>query len=157
MKRILLYIGILGLLTAAPVERSDIGKLRPVQVVSVYKENNWTVMETDTKDKGYGGTAQQALRNLKETSNGVIYLDTADYLLVTKDTVDAVEELQQELKDNVKLCMIAKPVDLGDVSEYLGVHGGLPKLKAWAKGTELPVLTTFADSLIFLKKVENSA
>ena len=157
MKRVLIYIGILAALIAAPVKSSDIGKLRPVQVVSVYKENVWTVLETDTEDKGYGGTVQQALQNLKDTSNGIIYLDTADYLLLTKDTEHAAEQLRQALKENVQVCMTAGSVDLKKASQYLSAHGDLPKLKHWAEGAELPVLSAFGDSLIFLKKVENSA
>ena len=153
----MLYMVILAALFAAPVRSSDIGKLRPVQVVSVYKENNWVVMETDTEDKGYGGTVTQALKNLKDTSNGIIYLDTAEYLLLTKDTENMAEELRQVLKDKVRLCMAAKDIDLAEASQYLSIHGDLPKLKAWKEGTELPVLGTFGDSLIFLKKVENRA
>ena len=138
---------------AVPIEPSDIGKLRPVQVVSVYKENAWVVMETDTGDKGFGSTAQQALQNLKDTSTGVIYLDTAEYLLLSKDTVDAAEELRKELKSSVRLCLAAKQVDMVEAAKFLGVHGSLPKLKDWEKDTELPVLSTFGNSLIFLKKV----
>jgi len=157
MKRVLLYIGILALVIVAPVKTMDIGKLRPVQIVSVYKEDNWTVIETDTEDKGIGGTARQALQNMKDTSEGVIYLDTADFLLITKDTEDAAEELAAELKPSVRLCMATKIDDLQKAASYLQTHGELPKLKAWKKGTELPVLSTFGESLIFLKKVENRA
>ena len=156
MKRILIYIGILALLLAAPVESSDIGKLRPVQVVSVYQENTWVVMETDTDDRGYGSTALQALQNLKDTSNGIIYLDTAEYLLLSKDTMGAAEQLRKELKDNVRLCIAAEPLDLAEVSQYLSVQGELPKLKNWSQGQKLPVISTFGGSLIFLKKVENN-
>ena len=157
MKRIILYIGILAAMLAAPVEPADIGKLRPVQVVSIYKENDWIIMKTDTEDRGMGGTAKQALQNLKDTSSGIIYLDTAEYLLLTKDTQDAVEELRDELKDSVRLCMTAKQVDLVESAKYLNVHGWLPKLEDWKKDMELPVLSTFGDSLIFLKIVENNA
>ena len=152
MKRILCYTAILAIMLALPVEKADVGNLRPVQVVAIYKENNWFVMETDTEDKGYGGTPEQALQNLKDTSSGIIYLDTAEYLLLTKDTLDAAEELRQELKNSVRLCMTAKPVDLTEVAEYLSVHGNLPKLKAWGKDQELPVLSVFGDSLIFFEK-----
>ena len=152
MKRIILYIGILAAMLAAPVEPADIGKLRPVQVVSIYKENDWIIMKTDTEDRGMGGTAKQALQNLKDTSSGIIYLDTAEYLLLTKDTQDAVEELRDELKDSVRLCMTAKQVDLVESAKYLNVHGWLPKLEDWKKDMELPVLSTFGDSLIFFEK-----
>ena len=72
MRRIILYIGILALIVAAPVKPMDIEKLRPVQIVSVYKQSDWTVIETDTGDKGIGGTARQALQNMKDTSEGII-------------------------------------------------------------------------------------
>ena len=157
MKRIILYIGILALVIAAPVKPMNIGNLRPVQIVSVYKENGWTVIETDTQDKGIGGTARQALQNMKDTSDGVIYLDTADYLLLTKDTEEAVVELYGNLKASVRLCMESGVTDLKKAVSYLRTHGELPKLKEWKKGAELPLLSTFGDSLIFLKKVENNA
>ena len=157
MRRIILYIGILALIVAAPVKPMDIEKLRPVQIVSVYKQSDWTVIETDTGDKGIGGTARQALQNMKDTSEGIIYLDTAEYLLVTKQTEEATRELIAELKLSVRMCMTTGVEDLKQAVLYLKAHGGLPKLKAWVKGAELPVLSTFGDSLIFLKKVENNA
>ena len=157
MRRIILYIGILALIVAAPVKPMDIEKLRPVQIVSVYKQSDWTVIETDTGDKGIGGTARQALQNMKDTSEGIIYLDTAEYLLVTKQTEEATRELIAELKPSVRMCMTTGVEDLKQAVLYLKAHGGLPKLKAWVKGAELPVLSTFGDSLIFLKKVENNA
>ena len=157
MRRILLYIGILALVLAIPIEPSDIGKLRPVQVVSISKEGDWYIMETDTEDSGIGATPEQALQNLKDTSSGIIYLDTAQYLLLTQDTLEAAEDLRQELKPSVRLCIAAKSVDLVEAAKYLSVHGDLPKLENWQKQAQLPVLSTFGDSLIFLKKVENSA
>ena len=157
MKRIIIYIGILAMLFAAPLESADVGKLLPVQVVQLRKENGWVVLETDTENVGMGGTAKQALQNLKDTASGIIYLDTAEYLLLTKDTINAAEELREVLKDNVRLCLAAKEIDLAAASQYLSVHGDLPKLKAWSEGEELPVLSTFGNSLIFLKKVENNA
>ena len=157
MRRIILYIGILALVIAAPVKPMNIGDLRPVQIVSVYKEGGWTVIETDTDDKGIGGTALQALQNMKDASDGVIYLDTADYLLLTKDAEEAIMELYENLKPSVRLCMVSGAVNLKKAASYLKTHGALPKLKGWKKGTELPVLSTFGNSLIFLKKVENNA
>ena len=157
MKRILLYIAIIAAVFVAPVKPLDVGELIPVQVVSLSKENGWTVIETDTGNRGMGSTAQSALRNLKDTANGRIYLDTADFLLLGKDTASAAEDLRGELKASVQVCEIAKSVNLTEVGQYLGVHGKLPKLKDWRKDAELPVLSTFGDSLIFLKKVEKRA
>ena len=157
MKRILLYIVVLLVLLMIPVEASDIGKLRPIEVVSVYRDGAQTVMETDTGDQGRGATAQQALENLKETSTGIIYLDTARYLLLTRETVKAAEELREELKGTVRLCLTAARADLTVIGDYLEIHGELPRLKTWEMGQELPTLSGFEDSLTFLKKVEKSA
>ena len=157
MKRVILYIGILALVIAAPVKPMNIGNLRPVQIVSVRKINNWVMVETDTEDKGIGGTIAQALRNMKDRSDGVIYLDTVEYLMVEKEAEDTIGALAETLKSSVRLCIAAEAEDLKKAVQFLESHGGLPKLKHWEKGAELPVISMFEDSYIFLKKVENSA
>lgn len=157
MKRMLLYAGILLVLLTLPVEHLDVGKLHPVQVVSIYKEDQWIVLETDTGDYGVGATAEQALRNMKDTTAGVIYLDTAEYLLLRKGTEDEAEALRRVLKPNTRLCYAEGEVDIAQTGKYLAAHGDLPKLKAWKKGQELPVLSTFRKRLTFLKKVEKRA
>lgn len=157
MKRIPLYIGILAALLAAPVERLDVEKLRPVQVVLVYREDDWVVIQTDTDDIGVGENAGQALKNMEDTTAGVIYLDTAEYLLLSRDADDAVEELRDALKPKTQLCYAEPEIDIKETGKFLTAHGDLPELKDWKKGQELPVITTFRKRLTFLKKVENSA
>ena len=157
MKRTILYIGILALVLAAPVKPMEIEKLRPVQIVSVYKKNDWTVVETDTEDIGIGASVEQAVQNMKDTSGGVIYLDTAEYLLLTKETEETAERLRAELKPSVGICLMTGVEDLQKAVLFLQSHGELPKLKEWKKGRELPILSTFGESFIFLKKVENNA
>ena len=157
MKRILLYIGILAALLAAPVERLDVGKLRPVQVVWVYKENDWMVIQTDTGDIGIGETVGQALKNMEDTTSGVIYLDTADYLLLSKEAEDTAIELQKVLKPKTQMCYAESEIDIKEAGRFLSAHGALPELEGWKKGQELPVITTFRKRLTFLKKVENNA
>lgn len=157
MKRKLIYIGILTALLAVPVERLDVGKLHPVQVVSVYKENGWVVIQTDTEDIGIGETARQALKNMKDTTSGVIYLDTAEYLLTSKDAEDVVEELRDALKPKTRICYAESEVDIKEAGKFLTAHDTLPELKDWESGQDLPVITTFRNRLTFLKKVENSA
>jgi len=157
MKRILLYALILAAVLVLPTAGMDVADLQPVQTIAVYRNGNSWVIETDTEDIGAGDSVEKAFENLIQTTPAVIYLDTAEYMLLTKDTQEEVEALRTELKDSVQLCMCAKQVDLAEAGKYLSVHGKLPKLEHWKKNTELPVLSTFGDSLIFLKKVENNA
>lgn len=152
MKRIIIYIGILAALLFVPVESHNVGELIPVQAVALSKENGRVVIETDTGNRGIGETVRKALQNLKDTASGNIYLDTAQYLLLGKETGAAADELRSELKRSVRICETAKKVDLAQAVKFLRVHGNLPKLKDWKKDAELPVLTTFGDSLIFFEK-----
>ena len=92
MKRIILYIGILALVVAAPVKPMNVVSLRPVQIIAVRKINNWVTVETDTEDKGIGGTITQAIQNMKDRSEGTIYLDTAEYLMVDKEAEATIGE-----------------------------------------------------------------
>ena len=157
MKRWILYAVVLAALLAIPVEPLDVGKLHPVQVVFAYKEEDWVVIQTDTGDVGIGETALQALKNMEETTSGVIYLDTAEYLLVTRDADDAIAELRAVLKPKTQICYAEPEIDTKEAGEFLASHEGLPKLKEWKTGQDLPVLTTFRKRLTFLKKVEKSA
>lgn len=130
MRRIL-YVVILGLLFLAPCERMDVAKLLPIEAVAVYMEEGSVVLETDTEDKGRGGNAKEALQNLKDITPAVVYLDTAEYLLVSEEAANCVEELRSFLKPSVKVCVCEASGRVKTAAKYLEVHGNLPKLKDW--------------------------
>lgn len=157
MKRMLLYICMIGLALCVPTESFDIGKLLPVQVVAIYEENDKVVLQTDTQNMGIGNSAMEALQDLKDTAAGIIYLDTAQYLIVGEEAVQAVEDLRGELKASVRLCTVEEAIDLTETAAFLDAHGQLPKLKEWETGMKLPVLSKSRNSFTFLKKVEKSA
>lgn len=141
MKRIAIYIAILVALWFIPVKDADVGKLQPVEVVSVYRDQGQIVMETDTEDRGIGTTVEDALKNMKDTTPGIIYLDTAEYLLLSEDAVDTVEQLRTILKKSVQICVAETGIDLALAARYLPAHGKLPQLKHWQQGMDLPYLT----------------
>lgn len=132
--RKILYIVILGMLFFAPLQRLDIAKLLPVQAVAVYLENEDVVLETDASYMGRGETALQALEDLKQTVPAVIYLDTAEYLLIAEDATGFAEELRQVLKPSVKVCVCQAAGRVKEAVEYLEVHSNLPKLRHWNGG-----------------------
>ena len=140
MKRIVLYMAILALLTLSPVKSADIGTLRPVEVVLVYPQEDTIVLATDTEDTGQGVDVLAALENLKATTPGTIYLDTAEYLLVVEGAEDAAEQLKSVLKRSVRVCMADSAVDLKAAAEYLPVHGDLLRLKNWKTEDKIPRL-----------------
>lgn len=128
--RKILSVAILVACLFAPVQRLDVAKLQPVQTVAVYWQGEKIVLETDEGDKGYGDTAQEALENLKQTALTVIYLDTAEYLLVGDGAQQQAEQLRPSLHKTVKV----GPYNGGDIAEeaaYWELHGKLPELDEW--------------------------
>ena len=129
--RILLYIVILAMLFLAPLERVDVAKLLPIEAVAVYTEAGAVVLETDSGDKGRGADAHQALQDLINTTPAVVYLDTAEFLLVSEAAVAEVESLRAYLKSSVKVCVCEAAEHVTDAVDYLEVHGNLPRLRDW--------------------------
>ncbi|MBQ3252588.1 MAG: hypothetical protein IJB02_05055 [Oscillospiraceae bacterium] len=150
MKRILLYVAILIGVLAVPLERTDVADLHPVQTVALYKTAKGYRIETDTDDAGSGATVAQAFADLLATTPGVIYLDTADYLLISKDEEAAADEMRSYLKNGVRLCAAVGEGDLKIVSEFLSVQGDIPYLRDWELGDRLPVLDCREERIKFM-------
>lgn len=129
--RIIAYLIILVLLFLVPVERLDIAKLEPVQTVAIYTEPGAVVLQTDTHNEGKGSSVSEALENLEETTPGVIYLDTAEYLLVGKDGESYVESLRKYLSPSVRVSLWDGKGDVDMAARYLSVEKNLPTLRSW--------------------------
>ena len=156
MKRLLLYALMIGVVWAVPTEKADVAKLRPVEVIAIYKSGDEVLLMTDTEDAGAGRTAAEALKNMRSTSPAIIYLDTAEYLLVEAAAAGEAEALRKELKETVRLCGVAGQIDLKDAAQYLPVHGDLPSLRSWKAGDFLPVLHEENDRLKISQNSEKS-
>lgn len=140
MKRVFIYIILLVAVLLIPAQRMDIAGLRPVQTVSVTRSAEGICILTDTDDMGQGSDVRSALEDLKATSPGYIYLDTADYLLVQEAVQEEALELKEYMSKAVRVYRVVGQPDLKKVSEFLQIHAGGLKLKQWNEGTELPVL-----------------
>ncbi len=125
------YAVILGLLFLVPVERLDVAKLVPVQTVAIYTELSTVVLETDTHNVGRGNSVSKALQDLEDTTPGVIYLDTAEYLLVSSDAQSYVEALREYLNPSVMVSLWDGEGAVDVAAKYLSVMEDLPKLKHW--------------------------
>ena len=128
--RTLLYIVILLGLTAAPVKPLELAKLEPVQTVSVDYAQNQIILQTDTGSKGIGDTIEAAIDDLEEGTPGVIYLDTAQYLLLTKDAIPYILGIENHLRNSVRVCLWDGKGSLEMADKYLSVKNDLPLLKS---------------------------
>ena len=129
--RKLAYVAILASLFFAPLERLDVAKLLPVQAVAIYIQAGQVVLETDTENIGRGADVAEALENLKKLTSAVVYLDTAEYLLVSPDAADSAVALKQYLKPSVKVCVCNGAGRVKDAAKYVEIHGNLTKLCHW--------------------------
>lgn len=129
--RKLIYAAILLSLSVAPLHRLDVANLLPIRAVAIYMEDKDVVLETDTGNLGRGENVTEALENLKKETPAVVYLDTAEFLLVSENTVPLVDELTQHIKPSVKVCVCEAEGRVKEAAEYLEVHGNLPKLRNW--------------------------
>lgn len=106
MKRWILYaLGLILVLFLAPVPRTDVGDLLPVELLSVYFRDGTLCVETDTGDMGTGKNLDEALSDLKATAPGNIFLDTADYLIITREAIPLLPQLWQILRPATQLCL----------------------------------------------------
>lgn len=149
MKRILLYALILAAVLVLPTAGMDVADLQPVQTIAVYRNGNSWVIETDTEDIGAGDSVEKAFENLMQTTPAVIYLDTADYLILQEDAIEAIDELRVKLKDSVALYRYRGDPDLKEVSKYLSIHGEKVELRHWNTGVNLPILDCTGERFFF--------
>lgn len=116
-----LYIVLLGLMLLAPVKRLDVSKLEPVEAVAVTLENGMVCLTTDTEAEGKGITAEEALLSMKENTSGIIYLDTARFLLIGENAEDAAQDLKSWLRKNVRICKYSGS-DVKEETKRLDAH-----------------------------------
>ena len=140
MKRIIAYILLLGAALLMPVKRADVGKLMPVELVHIYKEGNYITIATDTGAGGTGKTVHAAVENLKSTTAGIIYLDTARYLLTEENMAEELAAIRTYLKPMVRVCTVRRNVDLKKAASYLAVHTPHCRLRDLMNGQEAEML-----------------
>lgn len=123
MKRWSVILGCLLVLYLLPGRReTEIGSLKPVEVLLVSIEENRICVATDTKDRGMGITLTAALEDMKATSSGKIFLETVSYVLVTEETRFLLEQLNRILRPGTLVLLAAGQVEPEQVAEFLAVH-----------------------------------
>ena len=139
--RTLLYIVILGVLIAVPAERSDVGNLLPVEVILIDKDDQGIKIQTDTGNAGAGDDLEAAYQNLRERAPADIYLDTANYLILSGEAQELAPQLSAYLKAHVKVCIGEGELDVTEVAAYLATHTPDTHLCELNKEAEIQVLT----------------
>ncbi len=135
--RIVAYVIILAALFFAPLQSAEIANLEPIQAVWLCTEGQTVRMITDTEDKGSGATVEDALAEMKTNSAGIVYLDTAQYLLVSESAMDKIPEIQPYLRKSVKVYLWEGQGDFHEAVKYADAHKLGVTLKQWKHGEKL--------------------
>lgn len=125
---IVLYL-VVGLFGFSPFQATDIATLCPVELVWLERDNGLVRIETDGENVGIGATAAEALENMKATASGMIFLDTADYLIVKAGDEALVSQMSEILRPSCSLCTAQSKPDLKETVDFLGIHEPTLKLK----------------------------
>jgi len=139
--RIFLYILLVFLTFLAPLQRVNVGELEPVEAVFMIRKGNQLMLYTDTGSSGVGDSVDSAYLDLVEKTPAVVYLDTAEYLLLSSNAKGDIDAVRHLIKGSAGVCYFEEGMDIAEVVPYLNVHGHLPKLKHWNGDEPLPVLT----------------
>lgn len=151
----LVYAAVIAASLLVPLERTDVGKLQPIEVVAIYIENNQITLKTELGDMGKGQTITEALNDMKQTTAGIVYLDTAEYLLVGRNAQTYIPDMNAYLKDNVRICAIEGDMDLKEAAGYLDSHRPSMEIDQWSRNCELEILKVEGGRLILMKSNGN--
>ena len=136
--RIILYCIILLSLLFAPLQRIEIASLEPIQAVWLYQENEKIILQTDTENIGMGTTIEEALTNMKESSTGIVYLDTAQYVFVSVEAQQQIVMLRSFVKSSVRLCKWEGQGSIQEAVAHADARKIGVKLADWKQGSNLP-------------------
>jgi hypothetical protein len=141
VKRWIFCFAAIILLGASTFRGTDIGKLIPVEAVWLMEQGGQVYLQTDTGDQGRGDSVQMALENMKAASPGVIFLETADYLIVKQGSEAILQQVYDILRPSCKLCAGASMPDMKKAAMYLAYHESPVTLREYqVEEKKLPII-----------------
>ena len=135
-------LALAALVWFAPVKGTDVGKLLPVELVSLRREGEALLVQTDTGDSGTGSTLDAAMQDLKRSAPGEIFLETADYLVLSMGSREAWTGLPDYFRPGTLVFLMEEPVDPEKTAQYLRARqAGIPLNRA-EQAVRLPIIRT---------------
>lgn len=101
---------------------TDVAALEPVKLLYVDSREGTYYLATDSGHRAQGNTVSAAVSNLKSAATGKLYLDTAEYLLVSSSAWEAVGRLSQYLRPDCIVTVARGIPDAEKASSFLDTH-----------------------------------
>lgn len=151
MKKWLFFLACLGIVAAFSAEGGagrDVATLEPVQTVWLSSDGGRIVLHADTGAEGAGKNLEDALKNLRETALSYVFLDTADYLLITPELTHLIPSMQNLLRPSCRICLTRDKPDLEKAGGFFKIHKPRVTVKDYLAGVrELPTLKTTGEGM----------
>lgn len=139
MKKLMMGLAVAAVLLFPSREGTELGKLLPVELISVSREESRILVRTDTGSRGEGASFQEAVEELGLHAPGTVCLDTADYVIL--DPKVPWQELTPILRPSTEVCYGENVEDLAEAAAYLRIHSPDASLRdlrgGWGKIREL--------------------
>ena len=133
-----------------PRRGTEGGKLLPVETLLIEKQAGQYRVSTDTVNTGRGDSLEKAVDALRAEAPGILFLDTADYVLLTGEAEDCMEKLQDYVRPGTRVYKLEGTAELSEIGPFLKTHGPDAPLYRLQKGKlQLPKLTAEGEKLRF--------
>ncbi len=139
MKKLLylaLTVAILTVHSLMPFQGTDVGKLHPVEVLYIEKQNGQFEITADTAVTGRGTTIADAVYDLHRVTPGNIFLETANYLLLSPDMEVPPEMFWNYFRPACLIYICNEKPALEKIAKLLESHPSGVTLLNWRNGAE---------------------
>lgn len=110
------------LLGAMPFRGYDIGKLHPVQTIYARREGEMVIITADTADAGTGSTWEAALADMEQSSAGIVFQGTVEYVLLAQESLLREVMQDERLSGNCVVCAVRGEVTPEAAGQFLQAH-----------------------------------
>ena len=122
-----------------PQRGTEVGKLLPVETLLIENQAGQYRVSADTGSAGRGDSLEKAVDALRAEAPGILFLDTADYVLLTGEAEDCMEKLPDYVRPG-----------LSEIGPFLKTHGpDAPLYRLQKRELQLPKLTAEGEKLRF--------
>lgn len=144
-----IWLGALALLLL-PQRGTEVGKLLPVETLLIEKQAGQYRVSTDTGHTARGDSLEKAVDALRAEAPGILFLDTADYVLLTGEAEECTEKLPNYVRPGTRVYKLEGTVELSEIGPYLKTHGpDTPLYRLQKRELQFPKLMAEGEKLRF--------
>ncbi len=151
MKKVILLVAVIVIVTITgllPFAGTDIAKLHPIEVLAVSRAGGILRLQTDSGMLGSGENIEEALQNLRLSSAGNIFLDTANYLLIAPDCTEEIVTLWNYIRPACQVYYFKGDGKYKEIGNYLESHPSRATVLGYIQGeADIPLLIMEGESV----------